>query len=221
MKMYTTFLFALLTTTIAFAQKPPTKTSALKDSLQKETKDIKLNEVTIKGKKPLIQMEIDKTIVNVGSMISSSSSNTMEVLEKTPGVIIDANGVISLNGRAGVMVLIDGRQTYMSASDLTNYLKSLPGSSLDKIELIDNPSSKYDAAGNGIINIKLKKDRTAGVIGNLATAYSQGQLGRSNHSLNLNYNRKKLNVFSNLGYSRDKGFSLDTTTVTFTAKRNN
>jgi hypothetical protein len=209
MKTYTTFLLALFTTTIAFAQNPTTKPSSKKDSLKKEMKDIKLNEVTIKGKKPLIQMEIDKTIVNVGSMISSSTSNTMEVLEKTPGVTIDANGGISLNGRTGVMVLIDGRQTYMSANDLASYLKSLPGSSLDKIELIDNPSSKYDAAGNGIINIKLKKDRTAGIIGSFASGYSQGELARSNHSLNLNYNRKKLNVFSNLGYSTDKSFSLD------------
>ncbi|HEX8609241.1 MAG TPA: Plug domain-containing protein, partial [Pedobacter sp.] len=146
MKTYTTFLLALFTTTTAFAQNTPTKLPSTNDSLKKEVKDIKLNEVTIKGKKPLIQMEIDKTIINVGSMISSSTSNTLEVLEKTPGVTIDGNGGISLNGRSGVMVLIDGRQTYMSASDLSSYLKSLPGSSLDKIELIDNPSSKYDAA---------------------------------------------------------------------------
>jgi hypothetical protein len=214
MKIYTAVLLIILPTAIAFGQTEK-KTSSVKDSLKRETKDIKLNEVTIKAKKPLIQMEIDKTVVNVGSMISSSTSNTMEVLEKTPGVTVDANGGISLNGRTGVMVLIDGRQTYMSATDLTSYLKSLPGSSLDKIELIDNPSSKYDAAGNGIINIKLKKDRTAGVIGSLATGISQGELARSNHSLNLNYNRKKLNVFSNLGYSKDNNFSFDKYTRNF------
>jgi hypothetical protein len=214
MRIYTAVLLIILPTAIAFGQTEK-KTSSVKDSLKRETKDIKLNEVTIKAKKPLIQMEIDKTVVNVGSMISSSTSNTMEVLEKTPGVTVDANGGISLNGRTGVMVLIDGRQTYMSATDLTSYLKSLPGSSLDKIELIDNPSSKYDAAGNGIINIKLKKDRTAGVIGSLATGISQGELARSNHSLNLNYNRKKLNVFSNLGYSKDNNFSFDKYTRNF------
>ena len=209
MKAIIASILILLTATISIAQTPLTKPTTVKDTLKKEAKDIKLKEVFIQGKKPLIQMEIDKTIVNVGAMISSSTSNTMEVLEKTPGVTIDANGNISLNGRSGVMVLIDGKQTYMSAGDLANYLKTLPGSSLDKIELIDNPSSKYDAAGNGIINIKLKKDRTAGIIGSLATGYSQGELARSNHSLNLNYNRKKLNLFSNLGYSRDKGFAQD------------
>ena len=214
MKIYTAILVLILPTAIAFGQTEK-KTSSAKDSVKKEIKEIKLNEVTIKSRKPLIQMEIDKTVVNVSSMISSSTSNTMEVLEKTPGVTVDANGGISLNGRSGVMVLIDGRQTYMSAADLTSYLKSLPGSSLDKIELIDNPSSKYDAAGNGIINIKLKKDRTAGIIGSLATGINQGELTRSNHSLNLNYNRKKLNLFSNLGYSRDKNFSVDNYTRNF------
>ena len=220
MKIYTALLLALLTTTSIFSQETKktkssvadtlkTKVERVPDSSKKEMKNIKLQEVSISGKKPLIQMEIDKTVVNVGAMISSATSNTMEVLEKTPGVTVDANGGISLNGRGGVMVLIDGRQTYMSAPDLANYLKTLPGSSLDKIELIDNPSSKYDAAGNGIINIKLKKDRTAGIIGSFATGYSQGDLPRTNHSLNLNYNRKKLNVFSNLGYSTDQGFSLD------------
>jgi hypothetical protein len=209
MKAILTLLLFLFATTVALAQTPPAKPVAVKDTLKKDAKDIKLKEVTIQARRPLIQVEIDKTIVNVVAMISSSTSNTLEVLEKTPGVTVDANGSISLNGRSGVLVLIDGRQTYMSAGDLANYLKSMPGSSLDKIELIDNPSSKYDAAGNGVINIKLKKDRTAGIIGSLATGYSQGELSRSNHSLNLNYNRKKLNLFSNLGYSRDKGFSKD------------
>ncbi|WP_448634420.1 TonB-dependent receptor plug domain-containing protein [Pedobacter panaciterrae] len=102
-------------------------------------------------------MEIDKTVVNVDAMISSASSNTLEVLEKTPGIVVNSNGDITLNGRSGVMVLIDGRPTYMSGQDLSLYLKSLPGSLLDKIELMDNPPARYDASGNAIINIKLKK----------------------------------------------------------------
>lgn len=233
MKTYITFLLALLTTSIVVAQnkekkpvavkdslktavrdslKVQTKHSlkgAAKDSLKKEAKDIKLNEVVIKAKRPLLQVEIDKTVVNVSAMISNATSNTLELLEKTPGVTVDLNGGISLNGKGGVMVLIDGRQTYMSGADLAGYLKSLPGSSLDKIELIDNPSSKYDAAGSAIINLKLKKDRTAGMIGSVATGYNQGKLGRSNHSLNLNYNRKRLNIFTNLGYSSSKSYTFD------------
>ena len=130
MKAIIASILILLTATISIAQTPLAKPTTAKDTLKKALKDIKLKEVSIQGKKPLIQMEIDKTIVNVGAMISSSTSNTMEVLEKTPGVTIDANGNISLNGRSGVMVLIDGKQTYMSAGDLANYLKTLPGRAL-------------------------------------------------------------------------------------------
>ena len=111
-------------------------------------KEIQLKEVVVTAKKPLIEQDIDKTIVNVEAMISAATSNTLEVLEKTPGVLVDNNGSISLNGKQGVLVLIDGRSTYMSGQDLAAYLKSLPGAVLDKIELMDNPPAKYDATAS-------------------------------------------------------------------------
>ena len=172
-------------------------------------KNIELKEVIVKAKRPLIEQDIDKTIVNVESMISSATSNTLEVLEKTPGVTIGSNGEISLNGRSGILVLIDGRATYMSGPDLAAYLKSLPGGLLDKIELIDNPSAKYDAAGNGIINIRLKKNRVGGFTGNVSMGSSQGVYGRNNGSMNLNYNHKRLNVFANLGGNKEKNYNND------------
>ncbi|PTS99714.1 hypothetical protein DBR11_11645 [Pedobacter sp. HMWF019] len=178
-------------------------------------KSTELNEVVIKAKRPLIQMEIDKTVVNVDAMISSASSNTLEVLEKTPGIVINSGGDITLNGRSGVMVLIDGRPTYMSGQDLSLYLKSLPGSLLDKIELMDNPPARYDASGNAIINIKLKKNRIGGFVGSIATGYSQGKYGKSNNSLNLNYNYKKINLFGSMGYSYEKSYSNDNFTRNF------
>ena len=171
--------------------------------------DVALKEVTVKAKKPLIEQEIDKTIVNVESMISSASSNTLEVLGKTPGVTVDNKGEISLNGRGGVLVLIDGRSTYMSGQDLAAYLKSIPGGILDKIELMENPSAKYDAAGNAVINIRLKKNRIGGLTGSVSTAYSQGRYGRNNDALNLNYNRKKINLFGNIGYNNEKSYADD------------
>lgn len=173
-------------------------------------KSIELKEVTVKAKKPLIEQEMDKTVVNVESMISSATSNTMEVLEKSPGVSVNNSGEISLNGKSGVMVLIDGRSTYMSGQDLAAYLKSLPGGLLDKIELIDNPSAKYDAAGNAVINIRLKKSRTGGLTGSVSAGLTQGRYARSNDGLNLNYSRRKVNLFANLGYSYEKNYSLDT-----------
>jgi len=168
-----------------------------------------LNEVVIKAKLPLMQMEADKTVVNVEAMISSASSNALEVLEKTPGITISANGAIALNGRPGVLVLLDGRPTYMSGQDLSNYLKSIPGANLDKIELIDNPSARYDASGNAVINIRRKKNRAGGFTGSVSAGITFGRYTRSNNSLNLNYNRKKINIYGSMGYSYDKNYTDD------------
>jgi len=209
MKAIIIILIALTASITTRAQSTGKKNQAVKDTTTTSNKKIQLKEVIIKSKRPLIQMEIDKTIVNVASMISSANSNTLEVLEKTPGVTVNANGEISLNGRDGVMVLIDGKQTYLSGPDLASYLKSLPGGNLDKIELMDNPPARYDAGGNAIINIRLKKDRTGGFTGNISSGLSQGEFNRTSNSLNLNYNHKKINVFSNLGYSYEKNYSTD------------
>jgi hypothetical protein len=172
-------------------------------------KNKELKEVIVVAKKPMLEHDIDKTIVNVESMISAATSNTLEVLEKTPGVIVSNDGDISLNGKAGVLVLIDGRPTYMSGADLATYLRSLPGGLLDKIELMDNPPAKYDAAGSAIINIRLKKNRIGGFTGSLSKAFSQGVYGKTNGTLNLNYLYKKINIFTNLGYNFDKGYTFD------------
>ncbi|NBA86127.1 outer membrane beta-barrel protein [Emticicia sp. CRIBPO] len=173
-------------------------------------KNIQLKEVVVSAKKPLIEQDIDRTIVNVESMIGSATSNTLEVLGKTPGVSVDNNGEISLNGRTGILVLIDGRSTYMSGQDLASYLKSLPGGVLDKIELMDNPSAKYDAAGNAIINIRLKKNRTGGFTGSVSAGYSQGRYARNNDALSLNYNHRKINLFTNIGYNIEKNYTYET-----------
>ena len=105
--------------------------------------------VTVVAKKPFIERKLDRTIINVESSITSAGSTAMEVLEKSPGVAVDKDGKISLKGKQGVIVLIDGKQTYMGAQDLANYLQSMPASNLEQIELMPNPSAKYDASGNG------------------------------------------------------------------------
>nr|WP_315822348.1 TonB-dependent receptor [Paraflavitalea speifideiaquila] len=174
-----------------------------------------LKAVEVVAKKPLIEQDIDKTIVNVESMISASTSNTLEVLEKTPGITVDANGEISLQGSSGVNVLIDGRPTYMSGRDLAAYLRSLPGGMLDKIELMPNPPAKYDAAGGAVINIRLKKKRTQGYAGSASLNYNQGKIGRSYNSLNLNYLNRKVNLFGNFSYGRYAGFYDDVTDRSF------
>jgi len=210
---------AYLLVVTAIGQKKFTSAAITTDSLHSHialpaiillpTKTTALAEVVIKAKRPLVVQEIDKTVVNPESMITSAGSNVLEVLGKTPGVTVTSNGVINLNGRTGILVLIDGRSTYMSEQDLAAYLKSLPGAVLDKIELMDNPPARYDAAGNAIINIRLKKNRAGGFTGNIATGYTQSRYAKSNNALNLNYNVKKINLFINTGYSYDKGYDTD------------
>lgn len=172
-------------------------------------KNIDLKEVTVTAKKPLVEQEIDRTVINVEAMVSAATSNTLEVLEKTPGITVDNNGEISLNGKNGVLVLIEGRPTYMSGQDLAAYLKSLPGGALDKLELMTNPPAKYDANGSSIINIRLKRNKIQGFNGNLNLSYNQGVTTRSYNGLNLNYMNKKVNIFGNLSFNRDANYSND------------
>ena len=164
-----------------------------------------LGAVTVTAKKPFIERKLDRTIINVESSITSAGNTAMEVLEKSPGVAVDKDGNISLKGKQGVIILIDGKQTYMSGQDLATYLQSMPASNLDQIELMPNPSAKYDASGNsGVINIKTKKNRQKGFNGSINTTYGRGKYGRNYNSLNLNYRNGKFNVFSNIGVNRAK-----------------
>ncbi|MBV8256095.1 MAG: outer membrane beta-barrel protein [Chitinophaga sp.] len=167
-----------------------------------------LREVTVTSQKPLIEEQIDRTVVHPSSMITVAGSNLMDILAKSPGVTVTAEGDISLNGK-GVTVLIDGKPTYLSAQDLAGYLRSIAAGTVDKLELMSNPPSKYDASGAAVINIRLKKNQTAGFNGNISLGYSQGKYGRSNTGINLNYRIPKMNIFSNLSYSRDQYYATD------------
>jgi hypothetical protein len=163
--------------------------------------DVALKEVTITGQKAFIEQKIDRTVVNVDALISNAGGTALDVLEKAPGVSIDQNGAVTLKGK-GVTVFIDDKPTYISGADLENYLKSLPSSTLDQIELMTNPPARYDAAGNGgVINIRTKKSKIKGFNGSLNLSYIQGVYARTNNSFNMNYRNNKINVFANLGYS--------------------
>jgi hypothetical protein len=166
-----------------------------------------LKEVSVTAQKSYIQQKIDRTVVNVGALISNTGANALEVLEKTPGVQVDADGNITFKGKSGVLVMIDDKPTYLSAANLATYLRSLPSSSLDQIELMDNPPAKYDAAGNaGVINIKTKKNTIRGFNAVVSADYAQGFYGRTNESINLNYRVDKVNLFANLSYNEQKTF---------------
>lgn len=164
--------------------------------------------VTVTSKRPLIENKIDKTIVNVDASPTNTGLTALEVLEKSPGITIDNNDNISLKGKQGVVILIDGKQTYLSGQDLANYLKNLSANQLDQIEIMSQPSSKYDASGNsGIINIKTKKTKTAGFNGNISTSAIFAKYFKNTNSINLNWRKNKVNLFLNYGYSRWEGFN--------------
>jgi hypothetical protein len=179
-----------------------------------------LNEVVIRSIRPLVVQEADKTVINVEAMGGAATLSAQEVMERTPGILIDQNGNIQLNGRTGVLVLIDGRPTYMSGNDLAVYLKSLPAQMLDKLELMDSPPAKYDAGGSSIINIVLKKNRLYGLTGNVSTNQSMGHTWRSYNNLNLNYRQGKLNLFGGVGLSRDANRTVTTSSRTTTEGAN-
>lgn len=187
--------------------------------------------VTVTAKKPAIEQKPGKMVVNVDASPTNAGLNALELLEKSPGVTVDNDGNISLKGKGGVMILVDGKPTYMSGADLTALLKNMQSTSLEQIEIMTNPPAKYDASGNsGIINIKTKKGIVKGMNGNANLGYTQGKYGRLNGGVNLNYRNNKLNVFGGYnggtyeGYNRllidRKMYAADKVTVLRTIDQN-
>lgn len=166
-----------------------------------------LDEVVITKTKPYIERQDGKMILNVESSITAAGSSAFEVLEKAPGINVDNSDNISLRGKGGVLVQIDGKAIQMTGTDLANYLRGIPSGAIDKIEFITNPSSKYDAAGSSIINIRMKKDKRKGTNGSITTAYGQGRYPKSNNSLSLNHRNKDINIFGNYNFAYRESFS--------------
>lgn len=155
-----------------------------------------LRDVTVTARKPFVQILPDKTVVNVEAGITNAGATVMEVLERSPGVTVDRNGNISLKGKPGVQVMIDGKLTQLSGSDLQNMLSGMSASQIETIELMDNPSAKYDAAGNaGIINIRTKKNKQRGFNGSATVSLGQGIYPKNNNNLVFNYRNGKFNYF--------------------------
>ncbi|PWT70916.1 MAG: TonB-dependent receptor [Bacteroidetes bacterium] len=176
-------------------------------TIQLATKSAELKEVAVTGRKSFIEQKPDRMVVNVDAAPTNAGSTVMDVLEKSPGVTIDKDGNISLKGKQGVLIMIDNKPTYLNATQLANYLKSLPASAIEQLEIMTNPSAKYDASGNsGIINIKTKKNKAKGFNGSVTTTYTQGVYPKPGASANLNYRNGKFNVFFNGGYSHWEGF---------------
>lgn len=173
---------------------------------------ISLNEKTIEGvtitkTKPYIERQDGKMILNVENSIASTGNSAFEVLEKAPGVKVDNNDNISLRGKGNLLVQIDGKNTPMTGTDLANYLRGIPSASVEKVEFITNPSSKYDAAGTAIINIRLKKDQRKGTNGSITSSLGTGKYIKNNNSFNINHRNKKVNLFANYSFAYREFFN--------------
>jgi hypothetical protein len=166
-----------------------------------------LQEVVVKGQKPLLEQEADRLVMNV-EQLNTAGDNALEVLKYAPGVRLDKDDNIIYRGSSSVNVMINGKMTYMSGAELQSYLKSLPAAAVSKVELIANPPASFDAAGTaGIINIQLKRDETLGLNGTLMLVAGYGRYEKAGGSLNLNYNTGKVRLYTRLNTSHNNSFN--------------
>lgn len=168
--------------------------------LHEETEQLK--ELEVKAKKPLIERQMDKLVVNVSASPLSAGSNGNDILRRAPGVRIDKDGNITVNGKS-VEIWVDGKPSYLSGQQLKAMLDGTDGNTIEKIEIISNPSAKYDASGQGgIINIKTKRNMMKGLNGMLSAGYGgmyfgdvKRWLSQEMFSLMLNYRGEKTYTF--------------------------
>lgn len=180
-------------------------------TLEPNTKLLKSVQVT--AAKPFIQHKPGQTVVNVENSPVSAGNTVMEVLEKSPGVFVDQDGNISLNGKSGVNVMINGQPTHLSASQLATILKAMPASSVSQIELMTQPPAKYSAEGTaGLINIVLKKNTALGFNGSLTLGGGYGLYPKYNAGGSINYKTDKLSLYANYNFDhRENKFNMDIT----------
>jgi len=162
----------------------------------------RLNEVQIQGERPIVSYGLDRKVINVAQDLTSIAGTATDVMKNVPSVSVDADGGISMRGSSNLRILIDGRPTGMVAADQAQILEQIPASSIESVEVITNPSSKFDAEGEGgIINIILKKEERQGFNG--LASVNVGTNNRYNTSLSGNYQFKKLNIYGSYDFRQD------------------
>lgn len=160
-----------------------------------------LQQAQVTAIRPLVEVKPDKIVLNVENTINAVGENALDLLRKSPGITVDNNNSISLSGKNGVQFYVDGRPTYLSGSNLAQYLATLQSSSIESIEIISNPSSRYEAAGSaGIINIRMKKDKSLGTNITAAAGYNIGTYSKYNADISFNHRDQHLNFFGEYNY---------------------
>ena len=170
------------------------------------TEGEELGEVVVQAKKPLFTQKVDRLVINVENSIVSSGGTALEVLERSPGVVVNRqNNAISVVGKDGVVVMINGKTSYVPASSLVQLLDGMSADNIESIELITTPPANFDAEGNaGFINIVLKKNANLGLNGSYSLSLGYGKGLVSNDNINFNYRKNKFNVFGSYSYRVDQ-----------------
>ena len=151
----------------------------------------KIDEVQVSAKRTILEVKSDRTIFNVQGTINSVGENGLNLLRKAPRVTLDNNNNISVMGRSGVLIYVDGKRVPLAGDELSNYLQNISAEQIDRIEIFTSPGAKYEAQGNaGIIDIRLKKDKNVGFNATISSSYSQGKYGIGNGNAIFNYRQK-------------------------------
>jgi len=193
-------------------------THAQTDTAYMQQHQKQLKEIVVTDRKKLVERKIDRIILNVAGSPLASTGTVLDALSTAPGVMVD-NDRIYIKGRTGTMVMMDGRPLYLSAAEISRMLKNMPAGTIDKIEIITNPSAKYDAAGNaGIINIRTKKSRIKGMNGSLGLTYATGFYPKYNTNADINYRNNKIYLFAGLSDNYNKNRAIFKSHKTITGK---
>lgn len=176
--------------------------------LKFEPTAVELAEVKVTASRAMVEVKPDRTVFNVEGTINSTGSDAISLLRKAPSVTVDNNNNINVLGRAGVLVYVDGKRLPLAGTDLSNYLENLPAEQIDRIDIITNPGAKYEAEGNaGIIDIRLKKDKSLGANGQVSTTVSHGRHALGNVNASGNYRNKTMNTFATAGFGGGTSFN--------------
>lgn len=173
-----------------------------------EAQAVELAAATVKASRAMIEVKPDRTVFNVEGTINSIGADALALMRKAPGIMVDNNDNITVLGRSGVLIYVDGKRLPLAGQDLSNYLQNLQAEQIDRIDIITNPGAKYEAEGNaGIIDIRLKKDKNLGANGSINANMNQGIYNRGGMNANGNYRNKALNTFASIGAGRGTGFT--------------
>lgn len=178
----------------------PVKLDAI--ALQEDVKELQAVEVV--AKRPLFEQKIDRLVINVENSITSAGSTALEVLERSPGVVVNRqNNSISVAGKDGVVVMINGKINRMPLEAVVQMLEGMPASNIESIELITTPPANFDAEGNaGFINIVLKRSNDNGLNGAYTLTGGYGRGSTASSGINFNYRQENINLYGDYSFSR-------------------